>query len=315
MAAVEAKRSMTPDGPKILVAGAINTDLVARVMRAPEAGETVTGTSFEIFGGGKGANQAVAAARSGARVAMLGAVGRDDFGASRLADLKSESISTRTVFQPDGYSSGVALITVEDAGQNRIAYVPGATHSVNADQALDALADWNPVCVLTTLELPHTALQALYRAARSAGVTVICNATPEPDEDKELAFSADILVVNETEALALLGRAGEPSDWVDVAHELAGAGPSFVVITLGSSGALVSGGGNGLVIAAMQVGVVDTTGAGDAFCGAFATELAMGADVFDAARVGVVAGSLAVTKAGAQPSMPTRAEIEERLNS
>jgi ribokinase len=306
---------MTSDGPRILVAGAINTDLVARVGRAPEAGETVTGTSFEIFGGGKGANQAVAAARSGARVAMLGAVGRDDFGAGRLADLSSEDISTRTVFQPEGYSSGVALITVENAGQNRIAYVPGATLSIVVDQALDALAEWKPVCVLTTLELPHDALQALYRAARSAGVTVICNATPEPDEGKELAFSADILVVNETEALALLGRSGEPGDWVDVARELADAGPSCVVITLGSSGALVSGGGNDLVIAAMQVGVVDTTGAGDAFCGAFATELAMGADPFDAARVGVVAGSLAVTKAGAQPSMPTRTEIEARLNS
>jgi ribokinase len=245
---------------------------------------------------------------------MLGAVGRDDFGANRLGDLQRENISVQAVHQPEGYASGVALITVEASGQNRIAYVPGATSSISGDEGLAALHEWKPACVLTTLELPHSTLDALYREARGQGIPVICNATPEPMPGRALALSADILIVNETEAMDLLGRKGEPGDWVDVAHDLAHGGPSCVVITLGHSGALVSAGGNDLVIAALQVGVVDTTGAGDAFCGAFATELAMGADPFDAARVGVVAGSLAVTKAGAQPSMPTRAEIEARLN-
>jgi ribokinase len=209
----------------------------------------------------------------------------------------------------------VALITVEESGQNRIAYVPGATKSISIDQVLESFGECAPLCVLTTLELPHDALDALYREARRNDIPVICNATPEPAQGRELAFSAGILVVNETEAMDLLGRSGEPVDWVEVAHALARSGPSCVVITLGSSGALVTAGGHDLVIAALQVGVIDTTGAGDAFCGAFATEIAMGADPFDAARVGVVAGSLAVTKAGAQPSMPTRSEIEARLKA
>ena len=243
---------------------AINTDLVARV-KAPAAGETVTGNSFEIFGGGKGANQAVAASRSGAAVAMLGAVGLDDFGAGRLQDLNDDKITTHSVSRPSGYSSGVALITVEESGQNRIAYVPGATWSITPDQALAAFNSWNPVGVLTTLELPHTALEALYREARSAAVPVICNATPEPTSGKSLALFADILIVNETEAMELLGLDSEPGDWVDVSRKLVHSGPPCVVITLGSSGALVSIRTDDLVIAAMQVGVVDTTGAGDAF--------------------------------------------------
>jgi len=295
------------------VAGSINTDLVVRVPAAPEAGETVTGSSFGVFGGGKGANQAVAAARSGAGVAMLGAVGNDDFGARRLVDLRSEGIATETIITLDDYPSGVALITVEDSGQNRIAYVPGATWGVTPEQSLRAMTELRPVCVLSTLELPHPALDALYQAARKLGVEVICNATPEPETGKALAFGADVLIVNETEALSLLGIEQEPGDWVEIGHALRDQGPPCVVITLGGSGALVCTGEGDLAVEAVKVEVVDSTGAGDAFCGAFATELAMGADPFDAARVGVVAGSLAVTKAGAQPSMPTRGEIEATL--
>ncbi len=304
---------MTSQPPRILVAGSINTDLVVRVSTAPEAGQTVTGTAFDMFGGGKGANQAVAAARSGAAVAMLGAVGADDFGARRLADLRSENIATETMQTLQDFPSGVALITVEDSGQNRIAYVPGATWGVTPEQALRALNDWQPVCVLSTLELPHDALAALYDEACKRGIPVICNATPEPETGKRLALGADYLIVNETEALGLLGLDGEPDNWIGIGHALKDSGPSGVVITLGSSGALVCTKDGDLAIAALKVRVVDSTGAGDAFCGAFATELAMGAGPFDAARVGVVAGSLAVTKAGAQPSMPSRAEIEEKL--
>ncbi|CAN5756121.1 ribokinase [soil metagenome] len=299
--------------PRVLVGGSINTDLVVRVNAAPDEGETVTGTSFAIFPGGKGANQAVAAARSGSNVAMLGAVGKDDFGTSRLSDLRAEQIETSTIAIIDGEPSGVALITVEASGQNRIAYVPGATWAVTAEQGVKAVREWRPDAVMTTLELPLPVLREVYAAARSEGIPIICNATPEPDEAKDLAFGSDILIVNETEGLALLDRRGEPEDWVDIGHALREAGPSSVIITLGSSGALVCSEAGNLAIAALQVGVVDTTGAGDAFCGAFATEFVRGADVFDAARVGVIAGSLAVTRAGAQPSMPTRAEIEARL--
>ncbi len=145
-------------GNRILVAGSINTDLVVRVRRAPEAGETVTGTSFATFGGGKGANQAVAAARAGAQVAMLSGVGLDDFGRQRLLDLEAESVTTATVVSAEVAPSGVALITVEESGQNRIAYVPGAGWEVTARDALAALDAWNPDIVLSTLELRHETL-------------------------------------------------------------------------------------------------------------------------------------------------------------
>jgi ribokinase len=306
-------RGVTVYMTNILVAGSINTDLVVRVEHAPEAGETVTGTSFEIFGGGKGANQAVAAARSGSNVAMLGAVGRDDFGAGRLADLRQEGIATHTVAGLDGFPSGVALITVEHSGENRIAYVPGATWGVTEEQAAEALSAWKPSCVLSTLELPHRVLERLYDQAREAGIPILCNATPEPDTAKALAFGSDILIVNETEAMDLLGLTEDPADWVNVGRALLEEGPSGVVITLGSSGALVTTRSDEMMIAALRVGVVDTTGAGDAFCGAFATRFAQGASPVEAARVGVVAGSLAVTKAGAQPSMPTQEEIAAHL--
>jgi ribokinase len=302
-------------GDRILVAGSINTDLVVNVAFAPAAGETVTGTSFGIFGGGKGANQAVAAARAGARVAMLGGVGDDDFGRRRLADLQAEGIDCGTIQRVSDRASGVAMITVEASGENRIAYVPGATWGVPPGSAVGALGSWQPAMVLQTLELPRETLLALASDARKRGVQILCNATPEPSAARELAMAADVLIVNEIEAAELLGLDREPDDWIRVGSELRAAGARTVVITLGSSGALVAGPEGDLAIAALKVGVVDTTGAGDAFCGAFAAELASGADVYDAARVGVVGGSLAVTRAGAQPSMPTRQEIDRRLNA
>ncbi len=293
----------------VLVGGSINTDLVVSVSRAPGAGETVTGVDFAIFGGGKGANQAVAAARSGAAVAMLGAVGMDDFGRARIADLQAEMIDTGSVgFNPDR-PSGVALITVEASAENRIAYVPGATLGVTPDVAIDALERVNPGVVLTTLELPRETLLRLYSQARKCGTTVICNATPEPALGADIAFQADVLIVNEPEALALV-EDGDSTDWTTVAQRLLSQGPETVVITLGEQGAVLATAEGVDSIPAVSVEVVDTTGAGDAFCGAFAAAMAAGRAVDECAEVGVVAGSLAATRAGAQPSMPMLLEIE-----
>ena len=298
-------------GKSILVAGTINTDLVVRTRRAPEAGETITGSSFDIFGGGKGANQAVAAARAGGTVAMLSGVGNDEFGRQRLADLAAEGVSTDTVITTDRASSGVALITVEESGQNRIAYVPGAGWEVSSAHALAALDSWQPDVVLSTLELKHDTLATLFAAANRRGILLICNGTPEPSEGKDLISMAGMLVVNEQEAFELAGE--RTDDWGAMAEKLASLGPKTVILTLGSEGALVWHSGAVERIPTIPVEVVDTTGAGDAFCGAFASFLAGGNDPFVAARGAVVAGSLAVTRAGAQPSIATLAEIETAM--
>jgi ribokinase len=296
--------------PRLLVGGAINTDLVVRVTRAPDAGETVTGRSFAVFGGGKGANQAFAAARSGANVAMLGALGRDDFGRQRLRDLEAEGIDVDSVAVADGASSGVALIFVDDAGQNRIAYVPGATATVTAEQAVAALRRCAPRVVLTTLELPAPSLEALYQEARRIGALVITNATPEPSAGTRLVAAADVVITNETEAAELLGEVVAGQDWEHVAQRLRAIGPSVAIVTLGAAGAVVVGDGVARRIPAPTVSAVDSTGAGDAFCGAFAARLAAGASPLEAAASGVAAGSISVTRPGAQPSMPRRDEIE-----
>jgi ribokinase len=297
----------------VLVAGAINTDLVAQVRTAPEAGETVTGTSFAVFGGGKGANQAFAAARSGVATAMLGAVGGDDFGRQRLADLTAEGIDTNGVIVTDRAASGVALIIVDETGQNRIAYVPGATATIDVGWATEALRRSRAGVLLTTLELPASALRTLYGEARRAGATIINNATPEPGDGREIAAMADVLIVNETEASELLGIRDGVLDWLEIAEALRRLGPPAVIVTLGEAGAAVVADGIAERLPAPKVDVVDSTGAGDAFSGAFAARIAAGADLLSAARAGVVAGSLAVTKAGAQPSMPRRDDIERLL--
>ena len=298
----------------VLVAGSVNTDLVARVRVAPAPGETVTGSGFAIFGGGKGANQAVAAARSGARTAMLGAVGRDDFGRQRVEDLTAEGISVAHIAQTGDAPSGVALILVEDDGQNRIAYVPGATLTVTAAAAVRAVEDVRPRVVLATLELPPPALDGLLTAARALGATVIVNATPEPKEGRDLAARADVLVVNQSEALELLGWDSPRRAWVDAALALGRLGPSIVIVTLGSEGALLAQEGSIIALPAPRVEVADTTGAGDALCGALAARMAVRDAPRDAARWAVVAGSLAVTRAGAQPSMPRHDEIARMVS-
>jgi ribokinase len=294
---------------KVLVAGSINTDLVVNVNQAPAAGETVTGHGFGIFGGGKGANQAVASARSGASTAMLGAVGDDDFGWQRLADLNAEGIDCSGVMVSTTEPSGVALIIVESSGENRIAYVPGASLTVTSDKAISAFEQFRPGVVLTTLELPKDALSASIEAAKAAGATVIVNATPEPSQGRDLAALADILIVNETEACELLELPVSDHDWGDLATKLVSFGPRSVVITLGSKGALLKTESETATIPSPKVEVDDTTGAGDAFCGALAAALAKGHFLSEAAKIGVAAGAVAVTKQGAQPSMPTLEEI------
>lgn len=302
---------------RIVVAGAINTDLVATTGRYPERGETVTGDRFRMFGGGKGANQAVAAARSGAMVAVVGAVGDDAFGRERLAGLTADGIETDAVQVVTGESSGVALIAVEAGGDNRILYVPGASARVDPVAAVAALGDGPIAALLLTLELAEPVIRGLIARSRRDGAIVVLNATPEPRRAAALLPDVDVLIVNEGEALALADH-GAPAagevDWAAVAAALHARGAAAVLITLGSAGARwFDGGGRGQAVAAPPVEVVDTTGAGDTLCGAFTAALVGGLSPLDAVRHGVVAGSLACTGAGAQPSIPTAAAIEAAI--
>jgi ribokinase len=298
----------------VLAAGSINTDLVVHLQRSPDAGETVTGQSFAIFGGGKGANQTLASARSGARTAILGAVGNDDFGHQRLSDLTADRVDVENVAVSATVSSGVALIFVESSGENRIAYVPGATMTVTADQAVEAFIRFQPAVVLTTLELPHESLLAVFEMAKKAGSTVIVNATPEPAQGKDLVALADVLIANEAEACELLDVPTGDQDWDDLAGKLLKMGIEAVLITLGAAGAILKTDDATHRLTAQKVEVVDTTGAGDAFCGALAAALSRDCSLLESAKIGVAAGAVAVTKPGAQPSMPTLAEIEQLIS-
>ncbi len=293
----------------ILVAGAINTDLVAVVGRAPAAGETVTGSAFSIHGGGKGANQAVAVARSGGNVFLAGAVGDDDFGLDRLADLTIDGVGTSWVIVNEREPSGVALILVDDGGENRIAYIPGATSTVPPVHVLAALGAVEPGFVLATNELPPETLAALFIAARRDNARIVFNATPDPERARELVRDVSILIVNEGEAAALLDL-GAASTIEGAVASLLDLGPETVILTAGANGAC-TGTRNGLQWHRPPIiDVVDTTGAGDTFCGALVCELARGVALVDAVRYGVVASALSVTRPGAQSSIPTRNDID-----
>ena len=296
-------------GP-ILVAGAINTDLVAYVDSAPDAGETITGRSFEMHGGGKGANQAVAAARAGAHTVMLGGVGEDDFGAARQAGLEADGIDISWVQTIDHVSSGVALITVEASGENRIAYIPAATAAVSPEHVRTAVDAVAPGLVLSANELSLPCLREVFRWARDRGVPVVFNVAPYSDDARELLPMVDILIANRGEAHALLGAKENDLSPEELGERLLGLGARRVVITLGGDGVIGISDDGVVRIEGRQVNVVDTTGAGDTFCGAFGANLADGASFADAIAFGNVAGSIAVTRKGSQSSIPTRQDIE-----
>ena len=298
---------MSDRRPVVLVAGAINTDLVGQVREAPGAGETVTGSGFAMFGGGKGANQAVAVARSGGSVSLVGAVGDDQFGRDRLADLDADGVDTAGVSVVPDAASGVALILVETSGENRIAYIPGATTCISTESTLDAYRRAQPCLVLVPNELPHEALAALLAVARADGVTTVLNAAPDPGTVSSLLGGVEILVVNEHEAGEILQEAF--GSHLDAARRLAEIHEVTAIVTAGRNGVFACSGDEVVHVPGVVVEAVDTTGAGDTFCGAFAAEIARGASLQDAMLFGVQAASISVTRPGAQASIPHRQEI------
>lgn len=299
-------------GGRVVVVGSVNSDLVVRVAALPRPGETVAGERFAIVGGGKGANAAVAAARLGAAVALVACLGDDDFGAARLAELAREGLDLGGVRRAGDEPSGVALIAVDAAGENSIAIAPGANALLGpADVATLTLGPGD--LLLTQLEVPLATVEAALRRARAAGATALLNAAPFRPEAVALLPLTDVLIVNELEAAGLLDLPRiTPAAALDAVAALLDRGPGAVALTLGPHGAYAGRGDERRHLPAPAVAVVDTTAAGDAFTGALAAALAAGRDFFAATELAVRAGSLAVTKAGAQPSLPRRDELEGR---
>lgn len=296
----------------VLVIGSSNTDLVCRSPRIPAPGETITGRSFATFAGGKGANQAVAAARAGASTEFVGARGDDDFGDARLADLVAEGISVDRMRVIAGASSGVALIVVDDGGENQIVYVPGANGHVSPDDAEAALRDVSFNVLSLTFEIPYETVTHALRYDRGTSIAVL-NVAPFDDRVDTLLEHVDVLICNEGEASAIVGYAVSDDRVADAASEILRRGTSAVVMTLGAAGAVAADSSGVWRVSAPSVEPVDTTGAGDAFCGAVCAWLAAGLTLREAVEAGVAAGTLAVTREGAQPSLPRRDAILDTI--
>ncbi|RSS80002.1 ribokinase [Streptomyces sp. WAC06614] len=289
----------------IAVLGSTNMDLVAYVAKAPRLGETVTGREFRTVPGGKGANQAVAAARCGGRVTMIGAVGTDEFGLRLRSSLGAAGVDTAALRTVEG-ASGTAHITVDDEGGNSIVVVPGANARLTAledgDEARIAAAD----TLLLQLEVPLEVVTAGARAARAHGVRTVLTPAPAQPLPPELLAATDLLVPNEHEAAALTGL----TDTDRAAEALLQQVPA-VAVTLGSAGVLYAARGREpFTVAAPRVRAVDTTAAGDTFVGALAVALGEGRPEREALAWACAAAALSVQRPGAQASMPARAEVD-----
>ena len=303
--------------PRIAVLGSINIDLVVRCPHLPAPGETIiAGESLEIPGG-KGANQAVSAARAGGDVSMIGRVGDDAFAGTLLENLRRENIDTSQVGETDDCASGLAVVAVEASGENAIMVVPGSNGRVSPTDVL-AAADVirGADVLLLQLEIPLDAVIAASEIAADSGVPVILDPAPMPASLPSQILSVDFVCPNRSEASAIVGRRIETVDAArDAAAPLHQQGARNVIITLGGDGAVVSDGDLVEWIKAFPITPVDTTAAGDAFAGAFAVRLADNASLIEAARFAAAAGAIAATRLGAQVAMPTRSEIEQLVGS
>ena len=298
----------------VCVVGSINMDLVVRTPRLPAPGETILGGPFETFPGGKGANQAVAAARMGARVSMVGRVGADDYGQFLRAMFVREGVDATAIRATAGAATGVGVITVDErAGENTIVVAPGANARLTPDD-VETVAGLvrSAGVLLVQLETPFETVATAIRIARGAGRGVVRNVAPAGVVPDDVLRLVDLVVANRGEA-ALLTGAAEDDDPLAVAREALRLGPRAVVVTAGPEGACLATSGASLRVPSIPVRSVDSTAAGDAFCGAAAAWLAEGRSVDEAVRAGCVAGALAATRAGAIPSLPSRVEVEERL--
>jgi ribokinase len=296
-----------PDS-SVIVVGSINVDLVVAVERLPAPGETVSGGTFARHGGGKGANQAVAAARVGAQVKIVGAVGDDELGEQALAELAAEGVDVDAVARLEGVATGVAAIVVDAAGENQIAVASGANAEVDPEHVTAALHErlaGAPGAVLLTHELPDAALAAGAEAAAAAGWTVVLNPAPAREIAAAVLAAGPLLTPNASEAESLTGE----RDPAAAARALYARTGAAVLVTLGAQGALLFDGGEPERLPAQAVKAVDTTGAGDTVNGALAAELAAGRELAAAARFALAAAALSTRAPGARGGMPRRDEV------
>ncbi|ROM79223.1 ribokinase [Pseudomonas brassicacearum] len=297
---------------KVVVVGSLNMDLVTRAPRLPRGGETLIGESFSTIPGGKGANQAVAAARLGAQVSMVGCVGSDAYGQELRGALLAEGIDCQAVGIVDG-SSGVALIVVDDNSQNAIVIVAGANGALTPDvlDSVDEVLQGADV-IICQLEVPDATVGHALKRGRELGKTVILNPAPASHAlPADWYAYVDYLIPNESEAAVLSGLAVDSLETAEAAAtHLIAAGAGKVIVTLGAQGLIFANGSSFEHFPAPRVKAVDTTAAGDTFVGGFAAALASGENEVDAIRFGQVAAALSVTRAGAQPSIPTLLEVQ-----
>lgn len=301
--------------PRILVLGSSNTDMIIKLARIPRPGETLLGGRFVTAPGGKGANQAVAAARAGGDVTFIARVGRDMFGDQALASFKADRINTRHIQRDAKAPSGVALIFVADSGENSIAVASGANARLTpADVHATEKAFAGAKALVMQLETPPVTVQAAARLAKKHGVPVILNPAPAAKLPAALLRLVTILTPNETEAELLAGiKITDDASVREAARRLLAQGVQNVIITLGAKGAYLCNATSDKFIATHKVKPVDTTAAGDTFNGALAVALAEGRDLSGAVRFANAAAAMSVTRLGAQPSAPARGEIERLM--
>jgi ribokinase len=297
----------------ILVVGSLNADLVVRAPRFPKPGETISGEDLQIIPGGKGANQAVAAARQGISVAMTGRVGNDSFGPELIDNLKQNQVNSDHVQVDAASATGTAIIVVDASGQNSIVLSPGGNGRVSAaDLEKVSFADYR--LLLLQLEIPIEAVLAAARRAKESGLRVLLNPAPAGALPEELISLPDFLLPNESELSLLTGEpVSDISSAESAARRLLERGARNVIVTLGASGALIVNEEGTQHVPSFKVDAVDTTAAGDAFIGGFASALLQDRSLEEAVRYGCACGALAATKFGAQPSLPARAEVEKLL--
>jgi len=297
---------------RVFVAGSINMDVVTTADRHPRVGETVAGHEVLYFPGGKGANQAVSAAKLGAPTTLIGRLGTDAFGAELRTFLAAQGVDLSFVKDTAEIHTGTAIITIADT-DNTIVVVPGANAQVSADDIATVPLVKGDIAV-SQFEIPLATISAFFNRARAAGATTILNPAPAIAFGAELLDLVDILILNETE-LSLLARtelrdSDEPARFIEAARALRGDRDMIVCVTLGKRGVVAPAGDEPLIIPGRAVRAVDTTGAGDCFVGAVAAQLAAGKSIRDALDYANIAASICVQRMGAAPSMPTIAEVK-----
>ncbi len=302
---------MGHDRPKITVVGSSNMDLVVKASRIPAVGETILGGDFIMVPGGKGANQAVAAARLGAEVFFVARLGRDIFATHSLANFDNVGVNTRYVFETDDAPSGVALIMVDEKGNNSIVVAPGANSKLTPDDVEAAKGDIaSSGALVAQLEVPIETIDFTSKLAESLGVPFVLDPAPAFELSSELLARVSVLTPNESEAQLLTGiEVTDETSACSACEVLLSRGVKAVILTMGERGYMLADGDGARFVASHEVEAVDSTAAGDAFTGSLAVGIAQGETLVDAAEYANCIAALSVTKMGAQPSMPTKQEV------